>query len=60
MSSGNQKPALLRQTTTNSYIFHTKNKTAIGYFDTNGNLVLESYDDKSDKVTVETYQIMKQ
>jgi hypothetical protein len=60
MSSGNEKPALLRKTTTNSYIFRAKNKTAIGYFDTNGNLVLETYDDKSDKVTVETYNIVKQ
>lgn len=60
MSNGNEKPALLRKTTTNSYIFRAKNKTAIGYFDTNGNLVLETYDDKSDKVSVETYKIMKQ
>ncbi len=59
MSSGNSKPALLRKTSTNSYIYHTKNKTAIGYFDTNGNLVLETYDDKSDRVTVETYNVIK-
>jgi len=59
MSSGNSKPALLRKTSTNSYIFRAKNKTAIGYFDTQGNLVLETYDDKSDKVTVETYNIVK-
>lgn len=60
MVKGNEKPALLRKTTTNSYIFRTNNKTSIGYFDTNGNLVLETYDDKSDKVTVETYNIYKQ
>jgi hypothetical protein len=59
MSSGNSKPALLRKTSTNSYIFRAKNKTAIGYFDTQGNLVLETYDDKSDKVTIETYNIVK-
>ncbi|WP_309641168.1 hypothetical protein [Flavobacterium sp.] len=60
MSTGNEKPALLRKTSTNSYIFRAKNKTAIGYFDTKGNLVLETYDDKSDKVTVETYSVVKQ
>jgi len=60
MSSGNDKPALLRKTSTNSYIFRSKNKTAIGYFDTKGNLVLETYDDKSDKVSVETYSVVKQ
>lgn len=53
------KPALLRRTSTNSYIYRTKDKTAIGYFDTNGNLVLETYDDKSDKVSVETYSRVK-
>lgn len=59
LSSGNSKPALLRKTSTNSYIFRSKNKTAIGYFDTNGNLILETYDDKSDQVTVETYNVIK-
>ncbi len=53
---GYKKPALLRKTSTNSYIYRTKDKTAIGYFDTNGNLVLETYDDKSDKVSVETFK----
>lgn len=53
------KPALLRKTSTNSYIFRSKDETAIGYFDTNGNLILETYDDKTDKVAVETYQILK-
>ena len=50
-----KKPAVLRKTSTNSYIYRTADKTAIGYFDTNGNLVLETYDDKSDKVTIETF-----
>ena len=59
MSTGNEKPALLRKTSTNSYIFRSKNKTAIGYFDTSGNLVLETYDDKTDKVSVETYTVVK-
>ncbi|HMK07302.1 MAG TPA: hypothetical protein VK476_07210 [Flavobacterium sp.] len=55
----NMKPALLRRTSTNSYIYRTKDKTAIGYFDTNGNLVVETYDDKSDKVNIETYNRVK-
>lgn len=60
ISNGNNKPALLRKTSTNSYIFRSKNKTAIGYFDTSGNLIVEVYDDKSDKVTVEKYTVVKQ
>jgi hypothetical protein len=51
---GWKKPAVLRKTSTNSFIYRGKDKVAIGYFDTNGNLVLETYDDKSDKVTIET------
>lgn len=58
-SDQNAKAGLLRKTSTNSYIYRTKNKTAIGYFDTNGNLVIETYDDKSDKVMVETYKVVK-
>ena len=60
MSTGKDKPALLRKTSTNSYIFRNNNKTAIGYFDTNGNLVIETYDDKTDKVSVETYSRLKE
>ena len=58
-TDGKSKPALLRRTSTNSYIYRTKDKTAVGYFDTEGNLVLETYDDKSDKVSVEKYMRSK-
>ena len=51
----NKKAAILRKTSNNNYIYRSKDKTAIGYFDANGNLVLETYDDKTDKITVETY-----
>jgi len=50
-----KREALLRRAGNNSYIYRTKDKTSIGYFDTNGNFVLESYDDKTDKVTTEVY-----
>lgn len=54
-----KKPALLRKTSTNSYIYRGNSKTSVGYFDTNGNLVLETYDDKSDQVTIEKYSVVK-
>jgi hypothetical protein len=31
----------------------------VGYFDTNGDFVLESYDDQSDKVSIEKYTRVK-
>ncbi len=59
MTFGDSKPVLLRKTSTNSYIYRSESKTAIGYFDTNGDLVVEVYDDKSDKVTLEKYKAVK-
>lgn len=55
-----KKAAVLRKTSNNSYIFKNKNKTAVGYFDGNGNLILETYDEKADKMTVEKYDILKE
>lgn len=59
ISHGEMKPALLRKTSTNSYIFKSENRTAIGYFDTEGNLVVEFYDDKLDIVNIEKYAVIK-
>ncbi len=56
----NKKAAILRKTSNNNYIYKSKNRTSFGYFDTNGNLILESYDDKTDKIIMETYSIIKQ
>lgn len=55
-----KKAAILRKTSNNNYIYNAKNKTSYGYFDANGNLILESYDYKTDKVTVTTYFIVKE
>lgn len=54
-----KKPALLRRTSSNSYIYRAKDKTSIAYFDTQGNIILETYDDKSDKVTTEKFMRTK-
>ncbi|AWH86050.1 hypothetical protein HYN59_13425 [Flavobacterium album] len=51
---------VMRKTSNGQYIYHSKDKTAIGYIDANGNFVVESYDDKSDGVTVETYTKVRQ
>lgn len=58
-SSTGKKAAILRKTSNNNYIFKNKNKTSIGYFDKDGNLVLETYDEKSDKVTLEKFDLIK-
>lgn len=55
MMNNNKKAGLLRQLGPNSYIYRTKDRTSVGYFDANGNLVLQTYDDKTDKISTETY-----
>lgn len=48
--SNNAPVALLRATTNNTYIYRTKDSISLVYFDIDGNMILESYDDRSDKV----------
>jgi hypothetical protein len=54
-----EKSAILRKTSKDNYIIKTKNNFSFGYFDENGNLVLETYDDKTDEVIITTYIIIK-
>ena len=51
--------SLLRRTANNTYIYKNKDKFSIGHFDANGNLVLETYDDRTDKVTLEVFNLQK-
>jgi hypothetical protein len=56
----NQQIGLLRATTTNSYIFRGKNSLSIGYFDVDGNLILDTYDESSDQVTTRKFVLTPQ
>lgn len=49
----------LRKASNNNYFYVKNNTTAIGYFDAEGNLIIESYNKKSDKITTEKYSIVK-
>lgn len=51
----NTNYAIIRKGANNNYIYKTKDKTSIGYFDANGNFVVESYDEKTDGITIQTY-----
>lgn len=50
----------LRKTSNNNYIYRTKNGTSVGYFNASGDFVVETYDDNTDGVTVETYTRIKE
>ncbi len=51
--------SLLRRTSGNNYIYKNKDKFSVGHFDANGNLVLETYDEKTDRITVEVFNLQK-
>lgn len=52
----NEKAGVLRQLSNNTYIYKTKDGTSVGYFDQDGNLILNTYDDKTDNVRTEIYK----
>ena len=53
------KPYLLRKTSTNSYIYVNEGKVAVSYFDTEGNLIIETYNDKTDAVEYKKFELIK-
>jgi hypothetical protein len=50
-----KRAGLLRQMGNNTYIYRTNNATSYASFDANGNLVIQTYDDKTDTFTTTTY-----
>lgn len=56
MVDASGKPSgLLRQMGNNVYIYRAKGQTSYASFDTSGNLVVQTYDDKTDTFTTTTY-----
>lgn len=56
MTDATGKPAgLLRQMANNTYIYRAGNQTSYASFDSNGNLVVQTYDDKTDSFTKTVY-----
>ena len=53
------KLSFLKKASNNNYIYRNENKFSIGHFDSNGNLVLETYDEKTDQITVEVFNLQK-
>jgi hypothetical protein len=50
---------ILRKTSNNNYIYIEKKKVSFGYFDNEGNLILETYDTKNDVIIINKYLIVK-
>lgn len=58
-SPKNKNNAILRKTSNDNYIYINNNKVAVGYYDRDGNLILESYDSKTDSMVTEKFIIIK-
>ena len=56
MLNDNKKAGVLRNLSNNSYIYKTADRTSVGYFDQDGNLVLQTYNDKTDEITTEIFK----
>lgn len=50
---------ILRKTSNNNYIYVDNNKVSVGYYDDNGNFILETYDSKTDSIKIEKFEIIK-
>ena len=59
-SADGAKKAILRKTSNDHYIYKSKDKTSFGYFDADGNLILESYDEATDSITITKYMVNKE
>ena len=59
LSPTNTEAGILRKTSNNNYIYRTDDKISFGYFDEEGNLILETFDYKNDKITMEKYVVEK-
>ncbi len=58
-SPDSKSKGILRKTSNNNYIYINDNKVAVGFYDTDGNFILETYDSKSDTMKREKFEIVK-
>lgn len=58
-NNNSKEPARLRKTSNGNYIYSNKDRISFGYFDKDGNLILETYDTKTDKIIYERYDRSK-
>ncbi|WP_130735032.1 hypothetical protein [Flavobacterium sp. J27] len=57
LNPSHTEAGILRKTSNNNYIYRSDDKVSFGYFDKDGNLILETFDYKNDKITMEKYVV---
>jgi hypothetical protein len=58
-SVSSKNRAILRKTSNNNYIYINKNKVAVGYYDSDGNFILETYDSTTESMKKEKFEKIK-
>lgn len=54
-----KKNSYLRKTSNNNYLFINEGKISSAYFDQEGNLVIDTYNEKTDRITTVKYTVSK-
>mgnify|MGYP003601352749 CR=1 FL=1 len=57
-SSDNTSKGILRRTSNNNNFYINDDKVAVGYYDADGNFILETYDAKTDSIITEKFEII--
>lgn len=53
------KNSYLRKTSNNNYLFVRDGKVSAAYFDSEGNLIIDTYNEKTDRITTEKFVVSK-
>ena len=54
-----KKNSYLRKTSNNNYLYVNDGKVSAAYFDQNGNLIIDTYNEKTDRITTQKFMIAK-
>jgi hypothetical protein len=58
-SSKNRNRGVLRRTSNNNYMYINNKKVSYAYYDNDGNLVIETYNPKTDSMEMEKFEVIK-
>lgn len=59
INNNSKKNSYLRKTSNNNYLFVNDGKVSSAYFDADGNLIIDTYNEKTDRITTEKFMVAK-
>lgn len=54
-----KKNSYLRKTSNNNYLYVNEGKVSAAYFDADGNLIIDTYNEKTDRISTEKFMVAK-